>query len=100
MPVIVIDIVAGVMRLIMGMGMIVERLCMPVLVRMDDDLPGRIASPAVLGADLACSPAFGAFLRFGDPGVRTHRRLLRVSNSGSAAPAPILLNPEPLYLCP
>jgi hypothetical protein len=83
-------------RLIMGVGMIVKRVCMTVLVRMDDDLPGRIASPAVLGADLPCTPAFRAFFGFCDHGVRIHGNLLRVSNSGSAAPAPIL--PEPRTL--
>jgi len=50
------------MRLRMGMGVIVNSIAVPVLVRVDDDLTGGIATAAILGTNLACPPAFGTFL--------------------------------------
>lgn len=55
------SIIFGVMRFLVGVRVIVEIFTVPMSVGVDDDLTGRVAVAAVLSADFARSPAFGAF---------------------------------------
>jgi hypothetical protein len=74
--------IPGVMRVLVMVGMVVDRVPVPVRVGMNDDLSGRVAAAAVGGPDLAGSPAFGTFFHFVKGFLDWHGGLL----SGMAAP--------------
>jgi len=59
--VLVLRIVIRMMRILMGMGMIVNGLAVPVRVGMNDDLSRAVARAAVPRADLSCTSTFRTF---------------------------------------
>jgi hypothetical protein len=56
-------IVTRMMGILMGMGMIMNGLPVPMHVRMDDDLSCTVTRAAVLRADLSRTSTFGTFFR-------------------------------------
>jgi hypothetical protein len=80
MAVVVGGVIPGLVRVLMGVRVVVDRVPVTMFMAVDDDLAGGIALGAVAGGDFAGSPAFDAFFHAMGDLCGCHRGLLDVES--------------------